>query len=82
VPAELAPVVETTLMEVVIVVVEDGKAEKRHYSEADVVIIASPPMAVPAPVTAEPAKSFAAMPAVHLLHQTIIELHCAEVSVG
>jgi hypothetical protein len=89
VPAELpmmeAVMTEVVMTEVVIVVIKEAEAEKRKYAEAEAVIIeviASSPMAVPAPVAVEPAKSLAAMPAVHLLHQTVIELHCAEVLVG
>jgi len=85
VPAELAPVMETVTTEVMIIVIKEAEAEKRKHPEAEVVVIeivASSPMAVPAPVTVEPAKSLAAVPAVNLLHQTVVELHCAEVSVG
>src|SRR5688572_21849848 len=80
----------------IVVVVMEAETKERYYPEAIagvavaiagmavtrvIAIVAGPTVTVPALVTAEPAKAFAAMPAVNLLNQAVIH-QCGRGAVG
>jgi len=82
-----------TLPVVIIIVIVNGETEKREAKAIAwvpvvitrmtiIIVIAGSPVPVPAFMPAEPAIPLAAVPAVHLLHQTVVELHCAQASIG